>query len=67
MAERKPRPTDLMSARQIADEYGFRLRTAENIFAKVARAHGGPILVKDVRNIFVERGWVEESIGQQVR
>ena len=61
----------LMGAKQIATELGISLREAENIFNKVARAHGGPIeiLGEDgdplVRRRFVERAWVEASIGQR--
>ena len=54
-----------MGARQIADEFGLPLRTAENILRKVARAHGGPIEIAGVRRIFVQRAWVESSIGQR--
>jgi hypothetical protein len=63
--EREPRPTDLLGARDLVDLYGLPLRTAENIVRKVARAHGGPIQVEGVRRIFVERSWVESSIGQR--
>lgn len=71
---REPKPGEdvrLMSARQIHEEYGVTLRTAENLFQKLARAHGGPIVPKGpdgkplVRNIFVRREWVEASIGQR--
>lgn len=69
----RTRMTDprLMSARQIHDEFGMSLRAAENFFQKLALAHGGPIQPKGpdgkplVRNIFVRREWVEESLGVQ--
>lgn len=70
MGERQPKPTDLWTAKDVQDHYGFQnLRTAENIVAKIARAHGGPVPVvidgKPLRRLFVERGWVEASIGQR--
>lgn len=61
----------LMDVQQIAKELDIPLRKAENIFEKIARLHGGPITVIDdggeqiVRSIFVERAWVEASIGQR--
>ena len=68
--ERKPKPSDLLTARDLVEIYGFQnLRTAENIVAKVARAHGGPVVVMiddvPLRRIFVRREWVESSIGQR--
>jgi hypothetical protein len=65
MPDRQPQPSDLLGARQIADEHGIPLRTAENILRVVAREHGGPITVKGVRRIFVRREWVDASIGQR--
>jgi hypothetical protein len=69
--ERQPKPSDLLTARDLVEIYGFQIRTAENIVRRVARAHGGPVQVKDkdgnvlVRRIFVRREWVESSIGQR--
>ena len=68
-AQRKPRPSDLLTASDVAEIYGFHIRTAENIVRKVARANGGP--VEDVidgvpiRRLFVRREWVEPCIGQR--
>ena len=68
---RMPKPTDLLTARDLVEIYGFQnLRTAENLLQKIARAHGGPITPTGpdgnplVRRIFVRREWVEASIGQ---
>lgn len=61
----------LMSAKKIAEELEITDREAENMFNRIAREYGGPIEVlgKDgnaiVRRIFVERAWVEASIGQR--
>lgn len=61
----------LMSAAQIAKELQIEERTAENMFQAIAREHGGPVVVKGmdgekiVRNIFVERAWVDAAIGQR--
>jgi hypothetical protein len=70
VSTRQPKPTDLLTAQDVQEIYGFQnRRTAENIVAQVARAHGGPIEVvidgKPLRRLFVERQWVEASIGQR--
>ena len=59
----KPLPR-LMTAKQVAEETGLPLRTAQHLVAKVARAHGGPVEVAGMRLIFVQREWVEASIGR---
>ena len=69
MSERSPKPSDLLTAADIAEIYGFHIRTAENIVRKVARAHGGPVEVVidgvPIRRLFVKREWVEPCIGQR--
>lgn len=63
---RTPKPTDLLTARQIADEKGWEINVAENILRVVARENGGAVRVRGVRKVFILRSWLEERIGQGV-
>jgi hypothetical protein len=60
--ERAPRPTDLLTADDIADIYGWPLSRAQNVLRKIARARGGPVRVIGVRRVFIERRDLEAAV-----
>lgn len=60
--EKTKRPTDLMGASDIAEEYGLTTGAAQNLFRAIARRRGGPIFFEGVRRFYVYRSDVEASL-----
>lgn len=53
--EKKPRPDDLLTARDIANETGMSIGSARNLFRNIARRRGGPVYWEGVRRYYVYR------------
>lgn len=58
---RKPKPTDLLTARMIADEYGWDIRHAESVVRAIGR-QGGLVRIEGLRRIYIRRGDLETRI-----
>lgn len=62
MTDRKPSPDDLLTARQIATEYGIPLRTAEGLMRNLG-SKGKVERIEGFRRVFVRRRDVEPQSG----
>lgn len=62
-AQRKPAPDDLLTARQIAEEYHLPLRTAEGLMRNLG-GKGKVVRIPGFRRVFVRRRDVEPQSGR---